>query len=119
MKMTKTFKLASVASATAALLIVLPLSRTVKNSSVASAAAATSTADAANARLVQNARIYATQAAYFDGVFQGKLAASQNLEPHITKGRWSAQADKDAFAVGYQDGYALAHAENKTSVPAQ
>jgi len=87
MELKKNFKLTCAASGMAALLVVLPAARTI-----------------------------ATSAAYFDGVFQGKLAASQHLDRRIPLGRWSASADKEAFAAGYQDGYAQAFAENELPV---
>jgi hypothetical protein len=113
--MTKKFKLASLASATAALLVILPLARTARiaHATNIQAQGKANLDDAASRQRAQNAVTFATNAAYRDGLFQGRLAASQNLEPRIPMGRWSAQTDKDAFATGYHDGYALGLADNK------
>jgi hypothetical protein len=117
--MTRNFKLASLASATAAVLIILPVARTGNNHILTSKPAPTSVAEEADAQHAQNAQIFATKAAYFDGVVQGKRAASQHLDASVPMGRWSAPADKDAFAAGYRDGYALGLADSKSTVPAR
>ncbi|MGA7919015.1 MAG: hypothetical protein WCA38_05035 [Candidatus Acidiferrales bacterium] len=44
-------------------------------------------------------------AAFRDGLFQGKLAASHVEEEHWSVGRWNAPADRAAFVAGYRQGY--------------
>jgi hypothetical protein len=47
----------------------------------------------------------ATDGAFRDGLFQGKLDAQSGREPHIATGRWSTGADRASFTSGYQRGY--------------
>jgi hypothetical protein len=101
------------------MLIILPVARNVKSNGSTGSMAATSIAEAANAQHTQDAQIFATSAAYFDGVVQGKRAVSQHLDASVPMGRWSAPADRDAFAVGYRDGYALGLSDSKPPVPAK
>lgn len=44
-------------------------------------------------------------AAYRDGLYQGKMDAKENQSPHLTSGRWSADADRSSFIAGYRSGY--------------
>lgn len=44
-------------------------------------------------------------AAYRDGLYQGKLDAKGNQLPHLTSGRWSADADRGSYIAGYRSGY--------------
>jgi hypothetical protein len=44
-------------------------------------------------------------AAYRDGLFQGKLARVRGSEPHVAVGRWSTDADRSAFTTAYQQAY--------------
>ena len=46
-----------------------------------------------------------TNAAYRDGLYVGKLAAKQGIEPHAAIGRWSRTEDRENFAAGYQQSY--------------
>jgi hypothetical protein len=47
----------------------------------------------------------ATNAAYRDGLYLGKLDAERAAEPHISIGRWNTQSDRTSFAAGYNLGY--------------
>jgi hypothetical protein len=119
--LTKKFKLAPIVAGTAALLIVVPLAQTARTNRVASIKATWSInpEDGARSQRELNAVKFATSAAYRDGLFQGKQAAWLNTEAQVPMGRWSAPADKDAFAVGYRDGYAPGLAENNPPAPAK
>jgi len=48
----------------------------------------------------------ATNGAYRDGLFLGRLAARRGDPGHTSVGRWAREADRPAFAAGYQQGYA-------------
>jgi hypothetical protein len=47
----------------------------------------------------------ATDAAYRDGLFQGKLAAARGPKPIPSVGRWNDDKDRSSFAAGYKEGY--------------
>jgi hypothetical protein len=47
----------------------------------------------------------ATNAAFRDGLYVGKLDASQGNRPHLSSGRWSADSDRRSYVAGYQKGY--------------
>jgi hypothetical protein len=47
----------------------------------------------------------AANAAYRDGLFEGKLARSRGSLAHVSVGRWTKQNDRRAFAAGYQAGF--------------
>ena len=49
----------------------------------------------------------ATNAAYRDGLYVGKLAAEQGRDSHIASGRWSQANDRAAFAAGYEEAYKM------------
>lgn len=53
---------------------------------------------------------HATNAAYRDGLFLGKLDARSGNKHRVCLGRWGAQSDRVAFASGYEDGYVQAAA---------
>jgi hypothetical protein len=61
---------------------------------------ATSTNHSASAKTNQ-----ATNAAFRDGLYVGKLHAAQGNRPHLGSGRWSADLDRRAYIAGYQKGY--------------
>jgi len=46
-----------------------------------------------------------TDAAYRDGVFQGKQSAERNASHHAPIGRWSAKTDQAAFTKGFEEAY--------------
>lgn len=46
-----------------------------------------------------------TDAAFRDGLYLGKLNASQGRELHIASGRWSRPEDRSSFTAGYQQAY--------------
>ena len=48
---------------------------------------------------------FATDGAFRDGLFMGKLAAQRGDAMHPLAGRWSAEADRISFIKGYQRGY--------------
>ncbi len=52
----------------------------------------------------------ATDAAFRDGLYQGKLAAERGREPRPSSGygRWHSDQDLASFVAGYQQGYAQA-----------
>src|SRR5438067_2070940 len=52
--------------------------------------------------------IQVPDAAFRDGIFQGRLAAEQGRSPHLSAGRWSRDSDRQSFVAGYQLGYAEA-----------
>ena len=47
----------------------------------------------------------ATNAAFRDGLYLGQLASKQGTRPHMSVGRWSSEADRTAFAQGYEQGF--------------
>ena len=48
----------------------------------------------------------ASNAAFRDGLYEGKLHAKVEQEPRLSVGRWRTQADRDSFIAGYKQGYA-------------
>jgi len=46
-----------------------------------------------------------TDAAFRDGVFLGRLDAQHERKPHLSTGRWSAEADRRLFVSGYLQAY--------------
>ena len=54
---------------------------------------------------------HATDAAFQDGRYLGKLAARKAQPAHATKGRWATASERKSFADGYTAAYdeALAH----------
>src|ERR1700689_3192999 len=46
-----------------------------------------------------------TDAAYRDGLFQGKQSAERNASHHAPIGRWSAETDRAAFTKGFDEAY--------------
>jgi hypothetical protein len=51
----------------------------------------------------------ATNAAYRDGLYLGKLAAEQGSNVHVSAGRWARANDRAAFAAGYEHAYTIAN----------
>ena len=47
----------------------------------------------------------ATDAAFRDGRYLGKLAAERGESPHIAVGRWATAADRASFTAGYEQAY--------------
>jgi hypothetical protein len=47
----------------------------------------------------------ATNAAFRDGLYLGKLAAGRGDSFHVSRGRWATDSDRNAYAVGYERGY--------------
>jgi len=47
----------------------------------------------------------ATNAAYRDGLYLGRLAAVQGSDPHVSAGRWVKAKDRAAFSAGYGQAY--------------
>jgi hypothetical protein len=57
----------------------------------------------------------ATSAPYRDGLYQRKLTQERGEALHVSAGRWSFQADRDAYTAGYLEapsGSALASSRN-------
>jgi hypothetical protein len=48
---------------------------------------------------------HATDGAFRDGLYLGRLAAENGVAPHIVSGRWATEADRASFTAGYQKGY--------------
>ena len=57
-------------------------------------------------------REQATDGAFRDGVYLGKLAAFNGESEHVATGRWTRAADRTAFSIGYQQGYASVNRSN-------
>jgi hypothetical protein len=55
--------------------------------------------------LVSDEVSHATDAAYRDGLFQGKLAADRGHKPIPSVGRWSSGEDRSSFVAGFTQGY--------------
>jgi len=49
--------------------------------------------------------IHAADAAFRDGLFLGRLAASTGEFRHVCVGRWASSGDRDLFRAGYEAGY--------------
>lgn len=49
--------------------------------------------------------LYATDGAFRDGLYLGKLSAQQGQPPRLAIGRWSTEHDRLLFAAGYRRGY--------------
>jgi len=49
--------------------------------------------------------IHATDAAYRDGLYLGRLDGQTGRRPHLAIGRWSQDADRNSFRAGYSAGY--------------
>jgi hypothetical protein len=54
---------------------------------------------------VEGTAIRATDAAFSDGLYLGKLDAESGRKQHLSIGRWSAAKDRASFVAGYQQGY--------------
>jgi len=50
----------------------------------------------------------ATDGAYRDGLYVGRLAAQGNRPARPLIGRWSTEADRASFVAGYERGYSNA-----------
>jgi hypothetical protein len=48
----------------------------------------------------------ASDGAFRDGLYLGKLAAESGRPPRAAIGRWSTDQDRSAFSAGYRRGYA-------------
>ena len=55
------------------------------------------------AALEQNPQL--TEAAFRDGLYEGRLDAEQCRPVHVTSGRWSRQEDRALFSDGYRQAY--------------
>jgi hypothetical protein len=53
----------------------------------------------------------ASNAAYRDGLFQGRLARERGGKPHVSLGRWSTAGDRSAFSAGYDQAFGAAAVE--------
>ena len=47
----------------------------------------------------------ATQGAYRDGLYLGRLHRKQGVRAHPAMGRWNREADRRLFVQGYDQGY--------------
>jgi hypothetical protein len=59
-------------------------------------------------QLARTETLQATDGAYRDGLFLGRLDARAGRNRRACVGRWSSQTDRASFASGYEDGYARA-----------
>jgi hypothetical protein len=48
---------------------------------------------------------FATDGAFRDGLYLGKLAAQSGAASHPAIGRWSREQDRSSFVAGYRQGY--------------
>jgi hypothetical protein len=48
---------------------------------------------------------HATDGAFRDGLYLGRLAAENGVAPHVVRGRWATEADRASFTAGYLRGY--------------
>jgi hypothetical protein len=53
----------------------------------------------------QHFAVTATNAAFRDGLYLGKITAKQGGTAHISRGRWSSESDRAAFVQGYLEGF--------------
>ncbi|MGH9498061.1 MAG: hypothetical protein ACRD3L_02875 [Terriglobales bacterium] len=60
-------------------------------------------------QVVTSYRGQASDGAYRDGLFQGKIDATRGRQPHLTSGRWSTDLDRASFISGYRRGYRETH----------
>ena len=49
--------------------------------------------------------LLATDGAFRDGLYLGKLSAQQGQPPRPGTGRWSTEHDRSLFTAGYRRGY--------------
>jgi hypothetical protein len=47
----------------------------------------------------------AASAPFRDGTYQARLAAARGDEPHVSAGRWSNDADRQAYVAGYEQAF--------------
>ncbi len=47
----------------------------------------------------------ATNGAFRDGLYVGRMDASTGRDAHVSSGRWSRENDRASFAAGYRAGY--------------
>lgn len=64
---------------------------------------------AIKAKSTENSLVFgkpaATNAAFRDGAYLGKLDARQGRDPHLSVGRWSRDKDRIAYTAGYEQSY--------------
>jgi hypothetical protein len=58
-----------------------------------------------------------SDAAFRDGAFVAQLDAQNGRKPHLMSGRWSANADRASFIVGYEQAYEEMSQSHKGSFP--
>jgi uncharacterized protein with FMN-binding domain len=51
---------------------------------------------------------HGTDAAYRDGLFEGKYDAAQGRLRHVSTGRWSTSLDRSQYQAGYDAGFGTA-----------
>ncbi len=59
------------------------------------------------------AQVRATDGAFRDGAYLGRLDAKQGQAAHVATGRWVSVSDRQAFAEGYDHGYTLASSKGR------
>ena len=68
--------------------------------------AVTATVHAVTNREIKTEKpLVASDAAFRDGLFQGRLAVQRGAAKNPATGRWNAEADRTSFAAGYQQGF--------------
>lgn len=56
---------------------------------------------------------HASDAAFRDGLFLGKLDASKRAAQHVSLGRWVTEHDRSSFRSGYEAGYRSVRQANR------
>jgi hypothetical protein len=54
---------------------------------------------------IKNAAGRASDGAFQDGLYLGRLAAKRGAESHIAIGRWATTESRTSFTAGYQKGF--------------
>ena len=49
--------------------------------------------------------LHASDAAFRDGLFLGRLDAATGAPQHLSVGRWASESDRALFRSGYEAGY--------------
>src|SRR4030088_2163014 len=57
----------------------------------------------------------ATNGAFRDGLYLGRLAAERGAVPSVARGRWATADDQTSFTAGYERGYKEVLATRGTS----
>ena len=58
-----------------------------------------------------------SDAAFRDGLFQGRLDAERSRKPHLSIGRWNVDTDRRSFVSGYLRAYGEVYARTASAPP--